>query len=45
VNFAALLPSSLPTDGLLSTAFIGFQNKLLKKLVGGDGLEPPTSCV
>jgi hypothetical protein len=26
-------------------ALVAFQLKYLKLLVGGDGLEPPTSCV
>jgi hypothetical protein len=26
-------------------AIVAFQAKYLKTLVGGDGLEPPTSCV
>jgi hypothetical protein len=44
-NFCHLLPPLLPADRFLSAAFVGFQAKYLKKLVGGDGLEPPTSCV
>jgi hypothetical protein len=40
-----LLPPVLPAKKFLSAAFVGLHAKYLKKLVGGDGLEPPTSCV
>ena len=44
-NFWLLLPPVLPARGLLPVVLVEFRDKPLKSLVGGDGLEPPTSCV